>query len=119
ALSATVGLGNIAGVALAVGMGGPGAVFWMVVAGVLGMASKFTECSLGQMYRIKRPDGSVSGGPMHYLQDGLAELGFGRIGRFCAVMFAVMCIGASFGGGNMFQSNQSYAAVQEVMPFFQ
>jgi AGCS family alanine or glycine:cation symporter len=111
ALSATVGLGNIAGVAVAVGIGGPGAVFWMVIAGFLGMSSKFAECTLGQRYRIQRADGHVSGGPMHYLRDGLAELGLGRFGKFLAVVFALMCIGGSFGGGNMFQSNQAYAQI--------
>ncbi len=117
ALSATVGLGNIAGVAVAVGIGGPGAVFWMIFAGFLGMSSKFAECTLGQRYRIVRPDGHVSGGPMHYLRDGLAELGLGRLGRVLAVIFSVMCIGGSLGGGNMFQSNQSYAQVSSVLPF--
>ena len=119
ALSATVGLGNIAGVAFAVAMGGPGAVFWMVLAGILGMSSKFAECTLGQKYRIVRADGHVSGGPMHYLRTGLAEIGLGRLGRVLAVVFAVMCIGGSFGGGNMFQSNQSYAQVAHVLPFLQ
>ncbi len=80
ALSATVGLGNIAGVAVAVGLGGPGAVFWMITAGFLGMSSKFAECTLGQRYRIERADGHVSGGAMHYLRDGLAEMGLGRLG---------------------------------------
>ncbi len=117
ALSATVGLGNIAGVAIAVGVGGPGAVFWMVVAGFLGMSSKFAECTLGQKYRIVRADGHVSGGPMHYLRDGLAELGVPRLGRVLSVVFAVMCIGGSLGGGNMFQSNQSYAQIATVLPF--
>jgi AGCS family alanine or glycine:cation symporter len=117
ALSATVGLGNIAGVAVAVGIGGPGAVFWMVFAGFLGMSSKFAECTLGQKYRIVREDGHVSGGAMHYLRDGLAELGFARLGRVLAVIFAVMCVGGSFGGGNMFQANQSYAQVASVLPF--
>ena len=117
ALSATVGLGNIAGVAVAVGVGGPGAVFWMVVAGFLGMSSKFAECTLGQKYRIVRADGHVSGGPMHYLRDGLAELGVPRLGRVLSVVFAVMCIGGSLGGGNMFQSNQSYAQIATVLPF--
>jgi len=118
ALSGTVGLGNIAGVAVAVGTGGPGAIFWMVVAGFLGMSSKFAECTLGQKYRIVRSDGHVSGGAMHYLRDGLAELGLGRLGRALAMVFAVMCIGGSFGGGNMFQSNQSYAqlASEDVLP---
>jgi len=108
ALSATVGLGNIAGVAVAVGLGGPGAVFWMVFAGFLGMTSKFAECTLGQMYRVIRPDGHVSGGGMHYLYSALAERGFPGAGRFLAGLFAVMCIGGSFGGGNMFQSNQAF-----------
>ncbi|MEE9281826.1 MAG: alanine/glycine:cation symporter family protein [Myxococcota bacterium] len=117
ALSATVGLGNIAGVAVAVGVGGPGAVFWMVVAGFLGMSSKFAECTLGQKYRVVRADGHVSGGPMHYLRDGLAELGVPRLGKVLAVIFAVMCIGGSFGGGNMFQANQSYAQIATVLPF--
>jgi AGCS family alanine or glycine:cation symporter len=118
ALSGTVGLGNIAGVAVAVGTGGPGAVFWMVIAGFLGMSSKFAECTLGQKYRIVREDGHVSGGAMHYLRDGLAELGLGRLGRALSVLFALMCIGGSFGGGNMFQSNQSYAQLssEDVLP---
>ncbi|MFT4975598.1 MAG: AGCS family alanine or glycine:cation symporter [Myxococcota bacterium] len=117
ALSATVGLGNIAGVAIAVSVGGPGAIFWMVVAGFLGMSSKFTECTLGQMYRTVDKNGSVLGGPMRYLDAGLAELGFGGLGKVLAVIFSVMCIGGSLGGGNMFQANQSYAAVGEIIPF--
>jgi len=118
ALSATVGLGNIAGVAVAVGVGGPGAVFWMVVAGFLGMSSKFAECTLGQRYRIVRDDGHVAGGPFFYLHRGLAEMGYPRLGRVLAVVFAFMCIGGSFGGGNMFQANQSYRQVADVLPFF-
>jgi len=113
ALSATVGLGNIAGVAVAVGIGGPGAVFWMIVAGLLGMTSKFAECSLGQKYRIERGDGHVIGGPMIYLRDGLAELGWVRLGKVLSVVFAVMCVGGSFGGGNMFQSNQAFLIISE------
>jgi AGCS family alanine or glycine:cation symporter len=116
ALSATVGLGNIAGVAVAVGIGGPGAVFWMVVAGFLGMSSKFAECTLGQKYRVVREDGHISGGPMHYLRTGLAERGYGGLGRGLAALFALMCIGGSFGGGNMFQSNQSYLQISSVFP---
>jgi len=116
ALSATVGLGNIAGVAVAVGLGGPGAGFWMIVAGALGMSSKFAECTLGQLYRVTRPDGHVSGGPMHYLRDGLAELGLGPLGKLLAVLFSLMCIGGSLGGGNMFQANQAYAQVKNVLP---
>lgn len=119
ALSATVGLGNIAGVAIAVGVGGPGAVFWMIVAGFLGMSSKFTECSLGQMYRTVDANGQVMGGPMRYLSVGLAEQGHAKLGKVLAIMFAVMCIGGSFGGGNMFQANQSFQAVQEVVPLFE
>jgi len=110
ALSATVGLGNIAGVAVAVAAGGPGAVFWMVCAGFFGMSSKFTECTLGQLYRQVDPSGRVSGGPMQYLKRGLAELRggvFKPLGKGLAVLFAIMCIGGSFGGGNMFQANQS------------
>ncbi|MFP8879914.1 MAG: alanine/glycine:cation symporter family protein [Myxococcota bacterium] len=116
ALSATVGLGNIAGVAVAVGLGGPGALFWMILAGFLGMSSKFAECSLGQLYRVTREDGHMSGGAMHYLRDGLAELGLGGLGKVLATVFALMCIGGSLGGGNMFQSNQSYAQVSSVLP---
>ena len=119
ALSATVGLGNIAGVAVAVAMGGPGAVFWMIIAGFLGMSSKFTECTLGQMYREVGSDGHILGGPMRYLAVGLGERGWPRFGRALAVLFAVMCIGGSFGGGNMFQANQSYAQVAQVLPFFE
>ena len=118
ALSATVGLGNIAGVAVAVAVGGPGAIFWMIVAGFLGMSSKFTECTLGQMYREVGEDGHILGGPMRYLDRGLNQLGLPRLGRFLAILFALMCIGGSFGGGNMFQANQSYAQVAEVLPIF-
>ena len=118
ALSATVGLGNIAGVAVAVAVGGPGAIFWMVVAGFLGMSSKFAECTLGQMYREVGDDGHILGGPMRYLERGLGELGLPRLGKFLAILFALMCIGGSFGGGNMFQANQSYAQVADVLPFF-
>ena len=118
ALSATVGLGNIAGVAVAVGTGGPGAVFWMVVAGFLGMSSKFVECSLGQMYRTIDSQGAVSGGPMRYLETGLRDMGLSGLGRVLAILFAVMCIGGSFGGGNMFQANQAFAAVRGVVQDF-
>ena len=109
ALSGTVGVGNIAGVALAVGIGGPGATFWMILAGLLGMASKFTEVSLGLMYRNINADGTVSGGPMYYLDKGFKEKGatWGVIGKVLAVLFAIACIGGSFGGGNMVQINQA------------
>ncbi len=116
ALSATVGLGNIAGVAIAVGTGGPGAVFWLIVAGLLGMTSKFTECSLGQLYRKTLPDGTVSGGPMHYLKDGLATKGLPRLGAVLATAFTILCIGGSLGGGCMFQVGQSMQAVQRQIP---
>jgi len=117
ALSATVGLGNIAGVAIAVGQGGPGAVFWLIVAGLLGMSSKFSECSLGQLYRKIDPDGTVAGGPMIYLRDGLAELGWKRLGAVLAPVFAVLCIGASFGGGCAFQVRQSLEAIKWQIPW--
>lgn len=117
ALSATVGLGNIAGVAIAVSLGGPGATFWMIVAGLIGMTAKFTECTLGQKYREVRPDGRVMGGAMFYLSKGLAEMGMGKLGKVLAVVFAILCVGGSLGGGNTFQVNQSMGAVQESMPF--
>jgi AGCS family alanine or glycine:cation symporter len=117
ALSATVGLGNIAGVAIAVSTGGPGATFWMIVAGLIGMSAKFTECTLGQKYREVRPDGRVMGGAMFYLSKGLAERGLGGLGKGLAVVFAILCIGGSLGGGNTFQVNQSMNAVQETLPW--
>lgn len=110
AVSGTVGLGNIAGVAVAIGLGGPGATFWMIVCGLLGMSTKFVECTLGVKYRDVGPDGTIYGGPMYYLSKGLKEIGFGTFGKILGVLFAVLCVGASFGGGNAFQSNQ--AAVQ-------
>jgi AGCS family alanine or glycine:cation symporter len=119
ALSATVGLGNIGGVAIAVGTGGPGATFWMILAGLIGMASKLTECTLGQMYRKTRPDGRVMGGAMYYLSDGLKEMGMAGLGKVLAVIFAIICIGASFGGGNTFQVNQSYQAVSSTFSFLE
>ncbi|MBE9177574.1 alanine:cation symporter family protein [Oculatella sp. LEGE 06141] len=119
ALSATVGLGNIAGVAIAVSVGGPGAVFWMTIAGLLGMTSKFVECTLGLKYRIVRPDGTVAGGPMYYLSKGLSERGMRPLGQGLAVLFSILCIGGSLGGGNMFQANQSFVAVAEVIPLLQ
>ena len=116
ALSATVGLGNIAGVAIAISVGGPGATFWMIVAGLLGMSSKFVECTLGVKYRKLDVNGEVSGGPMYYLRDGLAKYKMPIFGKFLAVMFAVLCIGGSFGGGNMFQANQAYAQLSGQFP---
>ena len=114
ALSGTVGLGNIAGVAVAVSLGGPGATFWMILAGLMGMASKFTECTLGVKFRNEYPDGRVSGGPMYYLSKGLALKGKAGLGRVLAVIFAICCIGGSVGGGNMFQSNQAFKQVVNV-----
>ena len=107
ALSATVGLGNIAGVAIAVSIGGAGATFWMIVAGFLGMASKFVECTLGVKYRDISEDGTVYGGPMYYLTKGLKGKGLATFGKVLAVLFAIFVIGGSFGGGNMFQVNQA------------
>jgi AGCS family alanine or glycine:cation symporter len=116
ALSGTVGLGNIAGVAVAVSLGGPGATFWMILAGFLGMSSKFVECTLGVKYRNEYTDGTVSGGPMYYLSKGLAERSekLRTLGKVLAALFAVFCIGGSFGGGNMFQANQSFQQVVAV-----
>lgn len=119
ALSATVGLGNIAGVAIAVATGGPGATFWMLMAGLLGMSSKFVECTLGQKYREVRPDGHIMGGAMFYLSKGLGEMGLGGFGKMLAVFFAILCIGGSFGGGCAFQVNQSMKAVAESIPALQ
>jgi alanine or glycine:cation symporter, AGCS family len=116
ALSATVGLGNIAGVAIAVSIGGPGATFWMILAGFLGMSTKFAECTLGQAYREVGHHGHVLGGPMQYLSRGLAERGMPTFGKVLAVFFAVLCIGGSLGGGNSFQVNQSMNALQETVP---
>lgn len=109
ALSATVGLGNIAGVAVAITLGGPGATFWMIICGLLGMASKFTECTLGLKYRKINDKGEISGGPMYYLSEGLKKKNLGGLGKVLAVVFSILCIGASFGGGNMFQANQAFA----------
>ena len=116
ALSATVGLGNIAGVTTAIALGGPGAAFWMVLAGFLGMSSKFVECTLGQKYREVRPDGRVMGGAMFYLSRGLAELGLAPLGKVFAVAFAVLCVGGSFAGGNAYQVKGSLDAVGQTLP---
>jgi len=114
ALSATVGLGNIAGVAIAVSIGGAGATFWMIVAGLLGMASKFVECTLGVKYRDIGPDGTVYGGPMYYLTKGLKSKGFEKLGKILAFLFAIFVIGGSFGGGNMFQVNQAFQLIENI-----
>jgi AGCS family alanine or glycine:cation symporter len=114
AVSGTVGIGNIGGVAVAISLGGPGAAFWLVVAGLLGMSTKFVECSLGVLYRREHPDGSVSGGPMYYLQHGLAERGLPRIGRGLGVFYAVGIVVGCLGIGNMFQSNQAFVQIVGV-----
>ncbi len=116
ALSATVGLGNIAGVAIAIAVGGPGATFWMVLMGLLGMASKFVECSLGVKYRQIDEKGQVSGGPMYYLRMGLEKRNLGKLGKILSILFAVMVIGGSVGGGNMLQANQAFAQFALLVP---
>jgi len=107
-LSGTVGLGNIAGVAVAVSVGGPSATVWMILMGFLGMTTKFLECSLGVKYRIIDADGTASGGPMYYIDRGFTDRGWPKIGKALAVFFAVCCIGGAIGGGNMFQANQPF-----------
>ncbi|MCX8020333.1 MAG: alanine:cation symporter family protein [Chitinophagaceae bacterium] len=117
AVSGTVGLGNIAGVAIAVGLGGPGATFWMIVAGLLGMTSKFVECTLGVKYRDIDENGVVYGGPMYYLSRGLAQVNLKGLGKVLAALFAVLCIGGSFGGGNAFQANQAAKQINNMLGF--
>lgn len=119
AVSATVGLGNIAGVAVAISIGGPGATFWLIVVGLLSMASKFTECTLGVKYRDIGEDGVVEGGPMRYLRKGLANKGMAGLGKTLAVIFAILAIGASFGGGNMFQANQAFEILAGEFSFME
>ena len=114
AVSGTVGNGNIAGVALAIALGGPGATFWMIICGLLGMSTKFVECTLGVHYRDVGPDGTVYGGPMYYLTKGLKERGFETIGKVMAILFAIFCIGGSFGGGNAAQSNQATVVIKDL-----
>ncbi len=114
ALSGTVGLGNIAGVAVAVSIGGAGATFWMILAGLLGMASKFTECTLGVKYRNEYANGTVSGGPMYYIPKGFAERGLPG-GRILAVLFSIFCVLGALGGGNMFQANQAHQQIAGVV----
>ena len=114
AVSGTVGNGNIAGVALAIALGGPGATFWMIVCGLLGMSTKFVECTLGVQYRDVGENGTVYGGPMYYISKGLKERGFKAIGKVAAVIFAIFCIGGSFGGGNAAQSNQATIVIKEL-----
>lgn len=115
AVSGTVGNGNIAGVALAIALGGPGATFWMIVCGFLGMSTKFVECTLGVQYRDVGSDGTVYGGPMYYLRKGLKERGFATLGKIAAVLFAIFCIGGSFGGGNAAQSNQATIVLKDLL----
>ncbi|MEM8523502.1 MAG: alanine/glycine:cation symporter family protein [Bacteroidota bacterium] len=115
AVSGTVGNGNIAGVALAIALGGPGATFWMIICGLLGMSTKFVECTLGVKYRDVGSDGTVYGGPMYYLSKGLKEKGFTTLGKVTAVLFAIFCIGGSFGGGNAAQSNQATIVLKDLL----
>lgn len=115
AVSGTVGLGNIAGVAVAIAVGGPGATFWMIVCGLLGMSSKFVECTLGVKYRDIDADGTVYGGPMYYLSKGFKDIGYAGAGKVFGVFFAIMCVGGSFGGGNAFQSNQATVQLTSML----
>ena len=115
AVSGTVGNGNIAGVALAIALGGPGATFWMIVCGLIGMSTKFVECTLGVKYRDVGEDGTVYGGPMYYLKKGLKERGFAQLGKIAAIIFAICCIGGSFGGGNAAQSNQATVVLKQLL----
>lgn len=119
AVSATVGLGNIAGVAVAISLGGAGATFWMFLAGFFGMSLKFAECTLGVKYRFIDDEGRIFGGPMNYLRYGLEKKNLKRLGKFLAILFAVLGVGASFGGGNMLQSNQAFKIVSEQIPVLQ
>ena len=114
AVSGTVGNGNIAGVALAIALGGPGATFWMIICGLLGMSTKFVECTLGVQYRDVDENGTVYGGPMYFLKKGLSNKGFAKLGKVVAALFAVFCIGGSFGGGNAAQSNQATIVIKEL-----
>ena len=108
AVSGTVGLGNIAGVAIAVSIGGPGATFWMIVCGIIGMTTKFCEVTLGVRYRDVTPDGRVYGGSMYTLRKGFAERGWPTWGKVLAIAFAFSCLGGTFGAGCMFQVNQAF-----------
>jgi AGCS family alanine or glycine:cation symporter len=116
AISATVGLGSIAGVSVAVAVGGPGAIFWIIVMGLFSMATKFAEVTLSLMYRKVDADGKIEGGPIQYLRAGLAELGYARLGRILATVFAIFCLGGAIGGGNMFQSNQTVKIFANEIP---
>lgn len=116
ALSATIGLGNIAGVAVAIGTGGPGAVFWLWIVAFFGMSMKYSSCTFAQLYRIKDSSGNILGGPMVYLSEGLKEKGFGNLGKIFGIFFAVATIFASFGGGNLFQANQTFEIIKSQFP---
>lgn len=116
ALSGTVGLGNIAGVAIAVTLGGPGATIWMIIAGLLGMSTKFVECTLGVKYRNIDAKGVVSGGPMYYMKKALKNYGMGKLATALSVIFAILVIGGSLGGGNMFQANQAFSQLSNIIP---
>jgi len=116
AISATVGLGSIAGVSVAVAVGGPGAIFWIIVMGLFSMATKFAEVTLSLIYRKVDADGKIEGGPIQYLRAGLAELGYARLGRILATVFAIFCLGGAIGGGNMFQSNQTVKIFANEIP---
>ena len=115
AVSGTVGNGNIAGVALPISLGGPGATFWMIVCGLMGMSLKFVECTLGVHYRDVDKNGVVHGGPMYYLSKGLKEKGFVNLGKITAILFAIFCIGGSFGGGNAAQANQAAIVLKDLL----
>lgn len=114
AVSGTVGLGNIAGVAIGIMIGGPGVAFWLFLSGFLGMATKFAECTLGVKYREIHTDGTIHGGAMYYLKNGFAGRGFKSLGKGLAILFAVFCVFASFGGGNVFQVNQTTSQLLNV-----
>jgi AGCS family alanine or glycine:cation symporter len=113
AVSGTVGIGNIAGVAVAISIGGPGATFWLIVAGLLGMSTKLAECTLGVMFR-KYDDGEVSGGPMYYLEKGLSMRNWPKLGRALGIFYAASMVIGCLGIGNMFQSNQAAAIFIDV-----
>ena len=114
AVSGTVGIGNIAGVAVAISLGGPGATMWLIIAGLLGMSTKFAECTLAVKFRRTHSDGSVSGGPMYYLQRGLALRKLPRLGRGLGIFYAASMVVGCLGIGNMFQSNQAAAILIDV-----
>ena len=116
AISATVGLGSIAGVSVSVAVGGPGAIFWIIVMGFFSMATKFAEVTLSLLYRKVDANGKAYGGPIQYLQDGLSEMGYARLGKFLAIVFAIFCLGGGISGGNMFQSNQTVKILADQIP---